>query len=134
MIHPRKKSICVGISLVLSTVFAGTGNKDIYKQVRKNQSLMNDVYRHLITNYVDDIDLNAFTKRSINNMLLELDTYTVYLENEEKSGIEMLTKGKYGGVGIQIGKRENQLTVISTMENSPAKPVERRLALVVTSP
>ena len=78
----------MGISLVLSTLFAGTGNKDIYKQVRKNQSLMNDVYRHLITNYVDDIDLDAFTKMSINNMLLELDPYTVYLENEEKSGIE----------------------------------------------
>ena len=81
----------MGIYLVLSTVFAGTGNKDIYKQVRKNQSLMNDVYRHLITNYVDDIDLDAFTKMSINNMLIELDPYTVYLENEEKSGIEMLT-------------------------------------------
>ena len=111
----------MGIYLILSTVFAGTGNKDIYKQVRKNQSLMNDVYRHLITNYVDDIDLDTFTKLSINNMLLELDPYTVYLENEEKSGIEMLTKGKYGGVGIQIGKREKLLTVISPMENSPAK-------------
>ena len=121
MIHPRKKSIYIGLFLILSTVFAGTGNKDIYKQVRKNQSLMNDVYRHLITKYVDDIDLDAFTKMSINNMLLELDPYTVYLENEEKSGIEMLTKGKYGGVGIQIGKREKQLTVISPMENSPAK-------------
>ena len=89
MIHPRKKSICILLYLILSTVFGGTGKKNIYKQVRKNQSLMNDVYRHLITNYVDDIELDAFTKLSINNMLLELDPYTVYLENEEKSGIEM---------------------------------------------
>lgn len=96
-------------------------SKNIYKQVRKNQSLINDVYRHLVTNYVDDIDLDTFTKLSINNMLLELDPYTVYMEDEEKSGIEMLTKGKYGGVGIQIGKREKVLTVISPMENSPAK-------------
>ena len=43
------------------------------------------------------------------------------MENEEKDGIEILTKGKYGGVGISIGKRENQLTVITPMENSPAK-------------
>jgi len=96
-------------------------SKNVYKQVRKNQSLINDVYRHLVTNYVDDIDLDTFTKLSINNMLLELDPYTVYMEDEEKSGIEMLTKGKYGGVGIQIGKREKVLTVISPMENSPAK-------------
>ena len=33
----------------------------------------------------------------------------------------MLTKGKYGGVGIQIGKRDKRLTVISPMDNSPAK-------------
>ena len=54
-------------------------------------------------------------------MLSELDPYTSYMENEEKDGIEILTKGKYGGIGISIGKRENQLTVITPMENSPAK-------------
>ena len=87
----------------------------------KNQSLINDVYRQVITNYVDEIDLDSFTKLSINNMLSELDPYTSYMENEEKDGIEILTKGKYGGIGISIGKRENQLTVITPMENSPAK-------------
>ena len=111
----------IPIILIASLMFISAGKKDIYKQVRKNQGLMNDVYRHLITNYVDDIDLDAFTKMSIDNMLLDLDPYTVYLENEERSGIEMLTRGKYGGVGIQIGKREKVLTVISPMENSPAK-------------
>ena len=104
----------------ISISYANT-SRDIYKQVRKNQSLINDVYRHIITNYVDDIDLDAFTKMSINNMLLELDPYTTYMEKEEKDGIEMLTKGKYGGVGIQIGLREKQLTVISPMDQSPAK-------------
>lgn len=106
---------------IISQSVIASKSKDIYKQVRKNQSLMNDVYRQLITNYVDDIDLDTFTKKSIDNMLLELDPYTVFLEKEEKTGIEMLTKGKYGGVGIQIGKREKLLTVISPMENSPAK-------------
>jgi len=117
----RKRNIKILVLLSVSLAFLGADKKDIYKQVRKNQSLINDVYRHLVTNYVDDIDLDAFTKMSINNMLLDLDPYTVYMENEERSGIEMLTKGKYGGVGIQIGRREKILTVISPMENSPAK-------------
>ena len=116
-----KKLLSVTLSILFTLSFVSADKKDIYKQVRKNQALINDVYRHLITNYVDDIDLDAFTKMSINNMLYDLDPYTVYLENEEKSGIEMLTKGKYGGVGIQIGNREKILTVISPMENSPAK-------------
>ena len=102
-------------------IFVGASKPNQYKKVKKNQALINDVYRHLITNYVDDIDLDAFTKMSIDNMLMDLDPYTVFLENEERSGIEMLTKGKYGGVGIQIGRRDNVLTVISPMESSPAK-------------
>ena len=109
------------LTLSFTTISYANTSRDIYKQVRKNQSLINDVYRHIITNYVDDIDLDAFTKMSINNMLLELDPYTTYMEKEEKDGIEMLTKGKYGGVGIQIGLREKQLTVISPMDQSPAK-------------
>ena len=108
-------------AVMICALFANTGSNDVYKQVRKNQSLINDVYRQLITNYVDHIDIDAFTKMSINNMLLDLDPYTVYMENEEKDGIEMLTKGKYGGVGIQIGLREKVLTVISPIANSPAK-------------
>ena len=119
----RKIKIILIHILTLSFISISYANtsRDIYKQVRKNQSLINDVYRHIITNYVDDIDLDAFTKMSINNMLLELDPYTTYMEKEEKDGIEMLTKGKYGGVGIQIGLREKQLTVISPMDQSPAK-------------
>ncbi|MBT3936440.1 MAG: S41 family peptidase [Candidatus Marinimicrobia bacterium] len=94
---------------------------NIYKQIRKSQSLINDVYRYLITHYVDDLDIEKYTRISIDNMLMDLDPYTVFMEKEEKSGIELLTKGKYGGVGIQIGKREKELTVISPMDDSPAK-------------
>ena len=119
-IHKISK-VVFQIIFFFSFVIYGNGQNDLYRSVRKNQSLINDVYRQVITNYVDDIDLDAFTKLSINNMLSELDPYTVYMENEEKDGIEILTKGKYGGIGISIGKRENYLTVITPMDNSPAK-------------
>ena len=70
-------------------------SQDKYRKIKKNQALINDVYRYIVANYVDEIDLDAFTKMSIDNMLMDLDPYTVFLEREEKSGIEMLTKGKY---------------------------------------
>jgi len=117
----RKKVLSIIAIVVASLLLIGATKNNDYKTIKKNQALINEVYRHLITHYVDNFDLDAFTKESINNMLMDLDPYTIYLENEEKSGIEMLTRGKYGGVGIQIGRREKQLTVISPMENSPAK-------------
>ena len=91
----KHRSIANTIIFIIITIVTVHAQNDIYKQVRKNQSLMNDVYRYLVTNYVDDINLNEFTKLSINNMLSELDPYTVYMEDEEKDGIELLTKGKY---------------------------------------
>lgn len=121
MKNNKKIKNLLQILLIFSFSIYGKNQNDLYRSVRKNQSLINDVYRQVITNYVDDIDLDAFTKLSINNMLSELDPYTVYMENEEKDGIEILTKGKYGGIGISIGKRENHLTVITPMDDSPAK-------------
>lgn len=107
--------------MIMAVVIIGAKRSNIYKQIRDSQATINSVYRHLITHYVDDIDLEKFTKLSIDNMLSDLDPYTVYLIKDQRSNLDMLTKGKYGGVGIQIGKRDKRLTVISPMDNSPAK-------------
>ena len=107
--------------MIIAVVIIGAKRSNIYKQIRDSQATINSVYRHLITHYVDDIDLEKFTKLSIDNMLSDLDPYTVYLIKDQRSNLDMLTKGKYGGVGIQIGKRDKRLTVISPMDNSPAK-------------
>ena len=65
MIVTRTKKISLVLFFIISFLYCNSKSNYVYKQVRKNQSLINDVYRHLITNYVDEIDLDAFTKKSI---------------------------------------------------------------------
>ena len=107
--------------IFFSFVAIAATKQDIYRKIKDSQRTINSVYKYLITHYVDDIDLEKFTKMSIDNMLSDLDPYTVYLVDDQKSNLDMLTKGKYGGVGIQIGKRDDVITVIAPTENSPAK-------------
>ena len=107
--------------IFFSFVAIAATKQDIYKKIKDSQRTINSVYKYLITHYVDDIDLEKFTKMSIDNMLSDLDPYTVYLVDDQKSNLDMLTKGKYGGVGIQIGKRDDVITVIAPTEDSPAK-------------
>ena len=108
--------------VIVFSVFAIAATRDdIYRKIKDSQRTINNVYKYLITHYVDDIDLEKFTKMSIDNMLSDLDPYTVYLVDDQKSGLDMLTNGKYGGIGIQIGKRDNVITVIAPTEDSPAK-------------
>ena len=94
---------------------------DVYRELARSQRLINEVYKSLITRYADRLDTEKFTKTVINNILDGLDPYTVYMENDEKEGLDLLTKGKYGGVGINLGERDKKLTVISPIDNSPAK-------------
>ena len=94
---------------------------NIFQQIVFSQRLMNNVYKYLITNYVDDINIEKFTGTSIRNMVNEMDPYTIYMEADEREGLELLTSGKYGGVGIQIGEREGRLTVIAPMDDTPAQ-------------
>ncbi|SVB00148.1 uncharacterized protein METZ01_LOCUS153002, partial [marine metagenome] len=83
--------------------------------------MINEVYKSLITRYADRLDTEKFTKTVINNILDDLDPYTVYMEEDEKEGLDLLTRGKYGGVGINLGERDKKLTVISPIDDSPAQ-------------
>jgi len=118
----KKKQILTIISLGLIAVLAFAASKsDLYAEIMKSQRLVNDVYKHLITNYVDDFDVEAFTRASIEDMVSELDPYTVFIEADDRHSLDLLTKGKYGGVGIQIGIRDDKLTVIAPMDDTPAQ-------------
>ncbi len=116
------KIILTSIVLTIAVVIVIAASKsDIYAEIMKSQRLVNNVYKHLIINYVDDFDIEAFTRMTIDDMVGELDPYTVFIEAEDRHSLDLLTTGKYGGVGIQIGKRENKLTVIAPMDDTPAK-------------
>lgn len=118
----KRKKILISFLLAgFIFIIIGASNSDTYRSIARSQRIINEVYKHLIVNYADELDTDEFTKISINNMLSDLDPYTVYLESEERDNLDMLTHGKYGGVGIQLGKRDDHLTVISPMEDSPAK-------------
>ena len=115
----RKYLFVVGIIILCGTVLFAVSKADIFKQVAVSQKLINDVYKYIVTNYADEIDVEKFTRKSIRNILNNLDPYTVFMEPEEGEGIDLLTKGKYGGVGMEIGKRDGKITVVAPMADSP---------------
>ena len=115
----RKYLFMVGIIILCGTALFAVSKADIFKQVAVNQKLINDVYKYIVTNYADEIDVEKFTRKSIRNILNDLDPFTVFMEPEEGEGIDLLTKGKYGGVGMEIGKRDGKITVVAPMADSP---------------
>ena len=91
-----------------------------YQDISDNGKMIFEVYKKVMTHYADQVDAKKLAEAGIEGMLSKLDPYTVFLQPEDRQGLDMLTKGKYGGVGIQLGLRDDSLTVIAPMEGGPA--------------
>ena len=48
--------------IVFSVIAIAATKNDIYRKIKDSQRTINNVYRYLITHYVDDINLEKFTK------------------------------------------------------------------------
>jgi len=94
---------------------------EYYAKIKKGLTYFRKVYERVQSNYVEEIDPYEFVKSGIDGMLGTLDPYTVFIEQEADARLRIITTGKYGGLGMEIGMRNNQVTVISPMENSPAE-------------
>lgn len=80
------------------------------KSARAEQTIVvfNDVMRQLDVNYVDTLPYEKMTETAINQMLRQVDPYTVYYPKEKDRDLRMMTTGKYGGVGALIQQREER--------------------------
>ena len=58
-----------------------------------------------------------------NAILAEVDEYSSLILPDEMEEFLVETKGTFGGLGIVIGVRENKLTVISPIDDTPASRV-----------
>lgn len=104
---------------VLSDSFAG--NEQMYLKLDRGLFYLKQVYETISRNYVDEVDPEGLSKSAIEGIVNELDPYTVFFEKKGSEHLEIITKGKYGGLGMEIGKREGKITVISPIDDTPAQ-------------
>ncbi len=70
--------------------------------------------------YVEEVPPEKLIEGAIRGMTSVLDPHSSYLTKEGYKEVEISTTGSFGGLGIEIGLRENILTVISPIEGTPA--------------
>jgi carboxyl-terminal processing protease len=107
------------IAIILTGFFAGKG--DIYFEIAKNLDLLGKVYKEITFNYVDEVEPENFLRAGIEGMLTSLDPYTIFIDEKKIEDIDLITNGKYGGVGISIGLRGDDVTVVEIMDGYAAQ-------------
>ena len=119
----KKKIIWISGLLLLSVLVTGfiSGKGDIYFEIAKNLDLLGRVYKEITFNYVDEIEPENFLRAGIQGMLSSLDPYTIFIDEKKIEDIDLITNGKYGGIGISIGVRGDDVTVVEVMDGYAAQ-------------
>ncbi len=82
--------------------------------------IFTDVLGIVQENYAEPADTKDLIRNAIKGMIGKLDPHSSYLTPEEYTEMQIDTKGSFGGIGIEIGLRDNVLTVVAPIEDTPA--------------
>lgn len=122
------------IVLLLSAFLLGTSYKketDIFDKINRNMDIFGKVYREIALNYVDEIDVDKFFKYGIEGMLGTLDPYTVYYDDKNRDVLELITTGKYGGIGVVVEMKDSLLRITEIMNGYEAQRKGLRVGDVI---
>jgi carboxyl-terminal processing protease len=86
----------------------------------ENLRVFTEVLSLVQSNYVDDIEAKKLVEGAIKGLLRTLDPHTSYMPAEVYKEMQVETEGQFGGLGIEITVRDDQLTVVSPIEDTPA--------------
>ncbi|MCA1802493.1 MAG: S41 family peptidase [Rhodothermaceae bacterium] len=117
-----KKRYVMALMLVLSGI-AGLGliyRPDPLFLIKKNFTIFSEVYSEVSEGYVVEVDPEKLMRHGIRSMLETLDPYTVLIEESQIPEIEIMSRGGYAGVGIEVGSRGGRLVVIAPIEGYSA--------------
>lgn len=78
----------------------------------------------LIQNYyVDEKTSKDLTEGAIKGLLRTLDPHSAYMDRESYDARKQETEGHFGGLGIEITLRDNYVTIVAPIEDTPAERV-----------
>jgi carboxyl-terminal processing protease len=110
-------ALSLGIGILIEKGWERTGHaSETYEELKTFSEVLTQVQKH----YVDDTKVKDLVQGAIRGMLSTLDPHSAYMTADMYKEMQVETKGEFGGVGIQIGVKENRLAVIAPIEGTPA--------------
>lgn len=91
-------------------------DRDTYRYL----TLFADVLERTRADYVDDVTDEKMVENAINGMLMALDPHSGYLNKKNFEDMQTQTRGRFGGLGIEVTMENKLIKVISPIDDTPA--------------
>jgi len=119
--HMRKSTkiliyLSVGLLGIIPAIFAASG----IDKTLENLKIISEVFDYIQKNYVVERDPQSLIYGAAHGMVRTLDPFSQFLEPDPLKDMQTETEGKFGGLGIRIEMRDDWLTVMTPIPNTPA--------------
>ena len=95
--------------------------------LNRNMEILVNLMRELATVYVDEVDPDRMMQGAAIGMVRSLDPYTEFISEEDLKNFEVMTTGKYGGIGSIIRYRDDYVRIAQPYKGSPADKAGLRI-------
>lgn len=133
MAHWLRKTSTLGVAAVFGFSVAiainALADKDTAPSASAEQSAIplnelrtfTDVLTRVKADYVDPVTDKTLMDNAIRGMIARLDPHSNYMDKAEFKDLQETTTGKFGGLGLQVSMKDNIITVIAPIDDTPAQ-------------
>ena len=107
---------CAGLVIPTLTTAQSSSKEDTYRQL----GLFGDIFQRVRESYVDEVEDSELIEAAITGMLTSLDPHSSFLNTENFSDMKEQTKGRFGGLGVEITMEQGMVKVVSPIDDTPA--------------
>ena len=120
----KKQFMALGFFALSLFIFVSVGQSfgdkkkkdELYRQI----SLFSDALAVIQSDYVEETNPKDLIYGALKGMLSSLDMHSQFMDPETYNELKVETKGKFGGLGIEITIKEGMLTVITISTSTSA--------------
>jgi carboxyl-terminal processing protease len=98
---------------------AGAGTS-VYLADASDLGLIQDVMKQVERNYVAPVNGGELAKDALKGMLTRLDPHSDYMDQEQYQQMTAVTRGQFGGIGVELTLEGKVPEVISPIDGTPA--------------
>lgn len=113
-----KRTLSVLVLSFCLILLTSAGSRNF--EITRNLDIFANLFRELVVNYIEDINVSEVMKTGIDEMLSSLDPYTVFISEAEIEDVRFITTGQYGGIGTRIQPRGDFIMITDPYEGFPA--------------
>ncbi|HUP91434.1 MAG TPA: S41 family peptidase, partial [Solimonas sp.] len=113
--------ILIGASFTLThAVLADRERAKVESVPLKDLQTFVEILDRVKKDYVEQVDDKTLLENAVRGMLSGLDPHSAYLDREEYREMNVVTTGKFGGLGIEVQLQNGFVRVVSPIDDTPA--------------